>query len=555
MRQAFDYVIIGAGSAGCTLANRLAQDAGVSVLLLEAGGWDRDPLIHIPLGWGRILQKRLHDWMYFAEPSDTMNRRRIECARGKIVGGPSSINAMAHYHGHRADYDRWASSGLPNWSYAHVLPYFRRVETWEGCADAYRGIDGLITTRYSRFEDPLCDAILAAAKAAGYPMTSDYNGAYQEGFARMQMALRKGRRCSAASAYLRPAMNRRNLTVQVSALVTRIKLEGSRATGVEHSKDGKTFSVRAEREVILAAGAINSPQILMLSGIGSPQELRVHGISTCVPLPGVGANLQDHASAGIGFRRRTESPFHRNMRVDRLIAALAKAALIGEGFAADLPLGITAFLRTRKEQSIPDVQLLFWMGATSAVTPYLPPFKKAFDDTFFCRAMLLRPASRGTVKLSSKDPGRAPLIYQDFLGTDDEWRTMRAGLRMIREIVAVPSLAPLVEQEVAPGPSCVSDADLDRHIRSTMITVHHPVGTCKMGPKSDPMAVVDQELRVHGIDSLRVIDGAVMPDLIGGATNAPIIMIAEKAADLLRGRTPLAPAHIGASGMWRRDLQ
>lgn len=482
--------------------------------------------------------------MYFAEPSASMNGRRIECARGKVVGGSSSINAMAYYHGHRSDYDRWAANGLPQWSYAHVLPYFRRQETWEGGANTYRGGNGPLTTQYCRFRDPLCDAFIEAGRTAGHPVTDDYNGAKQEGFAPIQMTLRNGRRCSAATAYLRPAMARSNLTVQVNALVTKVVMEGTRAVGIEYVQGGQKLVVRADREVVLSGGSINSPQLLMLSGIGHPDELKSHGIAPRVPLKGVGRGLLDHTSAVLTFRRKRPGSFQRNMRLDRVALALVQAYLFGKGFASDLPFGITALLKTRPEEVVPDIQMLFWMGATTTAAPYLPPFKKAFADSFSCRTMPMRLTSRGHVELASADPTQPLRIHQNFLGTEDEWRVIRTGVRMIRDIALQPALKPFVDGELSPGSACTSDADIDAHVRSTMGTVHHPVGTCMMGPVSDEMAVVDGDLRVIGAEGLRVVDASVMPDLIGGATNAPVIMIAEKASDMIRGRTPLPPANV-----------
>jgi choline dehydrogenase-like flavoprotein len=536
----FDYIIVGAGSAGCTLAYRLGEDRDVRVLVLEAGGWDRSPWIHVPLGWGKILTERLVDWQYFASPEPSVDGRAVECARGKVVGGSSSTNAMAYVRGHRGDFDRWAAAGLPQWSSAHVLPYFKRMERWEGGADAWRGGEGPLNVQHCRYQDPLNDAFLAAAGEAGHPATDDYNGAQSAGFGRLQVTIAGGKRMSAARAYLKPAMARGNVEVRVAAHATRIVFDGDVARGVDYVRNGKAERVAATREVIVAGGVINSPQLLMLSGIGDPAQLARHGIEVRAPLPGVGKNLQDHVSVILMYGRRETSPFMRNMRADRIALSLANAYAFGRGFASDIPGGVVGFLKSDPQLVTPDMQLIL-TNASLPAWPWFPGVRKPFADGFACRTVMLHPRSRGEVRLASRDPLAAPRIDQRFLDDAHDWRVMRQTIRAVREIVRQPALSRFVETETLPGAAAESDEALDAFIRKTAITVHHPGGTCRMGPAGDAMAVTDDEGRVYGARGLRVVDASLMPDLTSGNINAPVIMMAEKIADRIRGKPALEP--------------
>ena len=542
----YDYIIVGAGSAGCVLANRLSED-GATVLLLEAGKWDRDPLIHIPIGSGKIFPERLHDWGYFMQPDPGIDGRGIECARGKVVGGSSSINVMAYVRGNRADYDRWAANGASGWSFADVLPYFRRSERWEGGADIYRGGDGPLHTQETRYSDPILDSFIRAGREAGYPVTPDYNGAHQEGFGRIQSTIHRGRRWSSADAYLRPALRRRSLRVEVEAQVEQILFANKRAIGLRYRQRGCERVVGARREVILCCGVIDSPKLLMLSGIGDPAQLRAHGIETLVASPGVGANFQDHLSFIAVYRRGDPGTFQPAMRYDRLAAAMVRAYLGRGGFAGDVPIGATAFLKSSPREALPDIQFLF-LAAPFPARPYLPPFTGPVPNSFGCRVALLRPESRGSVRLASADPAAAPLIDPNFLATENDRARLREGVRMTRHVMAQDAMKPHVVSEILPSAERQDDADIDAFIRSNAVTVHHPAGTCKMSGADDTARVVDPELRVCGVEGLRVVDASVMPDMVGGNINGVVMMIAERTADLIRGKVPERDApELGAS--------
>ena len=527
-----DYVIVGAGSAGCVLAARLSEDGTDQVAILEAGGRDNDPLLRIPLGWGMVYSKKLHDWRLKTEPETRLNNRIVEFARGKVLGGSSSTNAMAYVRGHRSDYDRWAQSGLYGWSYADALPYFRKQESWEQGGDDFRGSDGPLTTRRSRYDDPLVGASIAAGVEAGHAHNPDYNGAEQEGVGLMQSTIRRGRRCSAAVAYLHPALRRPNLTLHMHAHATRVLFEGARAVGVEYVQRGQLHQVRARKEVILSAGVALSPQLLMLSGVGPAADLARHAITVRADLPRVGMNLRDHVSPVLLFKRREPGPFHRAMRYDRIATKMVQAGAFGTGIAADLPGGLVGFLRTPSATgAAPNLQVILNAAPLDA-KPYWPG-QSGFSDGFGLRVILLRPQSSGRIWLNSANPLEAPRIHQNFLQHDAEWATLREGIRMAQDIAAQPALAPF--QGGARVPVGRTDAELDDYIRARALTTHHPLGTCAMatGPET---GVVDATLKVFGTEGLRVVDASVMPDMVGGNINAAVIMIAERAADLIRGR-------------------
>ena len=533
----FDYVIVGGGSAGCVLASRLSADPAVRVLLLEAGPPDRGWKIHMPAALTYNLMSDRVNWSYQTEPQARMDGRRLYWPRGRVLGGSSSLNAMVYVRGHALDYDRWAEEGGRGWSYAEVLPYFRRAESYSGGADAYRGGDGPLFVTRGATPNPLFDAWIAAGEQAGYSATPDMNGHRQEGMGRMDMTIHAGRRWSAARAYLRPMRGRRNLFVYTGCLATRVLLERGRVVGVEYAEGTLSKRAMAAREVILAGGAINSPQLLLLSGIGPADHLAGVGVPVAHELPGVGRDLQDHLEFYFQVECREPVTLLDAMRPLNMAGIGLRWFLRHDGLAASSHLEAGGFIRSRAGVRHPDIQFHFLPALVEDHGR-----SKGRMHAFQSHVGPMRPASRGWLELRSADPRRHPLIEPNYLAEARDRAEMRDCVHLTREIFAQPAFDRFRGRELQPGARVTDDAAIDAFVRAKADSAYHPCCTCRMGV--DELAVVDPECRVRGLERLRVVDASIMPSMVSGNLNAPTIMLAEKAADLILGRPAPPPAEV-----------
>ena len=524
MSGTYDYVIVGAGSAGCVLANRLTANGRHKVLLIEAGPRDTDPWIHIPLGYGKLFTKTRTNWSYESEPEPQLNGRRIFTPRGKVLGGSSSINGLVYIRGQREDFDEW---GVPGWRYDELLPYFIKSEDQQRGANVWHGVGGPLAVGDLPDKNELADAFIESAKSLGIPENDDFNGARQEGTGYYQATTRNGRRCSTAVGYLRPALKRANLRVETEALATRIVFEGTRAVGVEYRQGGQTHTARAVREVILAGGSFNSPQLLQLSGVGPRELLDSHGIGVTLDAPGVGAALQDHLYVRTFWRCTKAITLNDDMMSLWRKMGIGLNYLLRRRGPLTISAGLAAaFTRTRPDVPRPDAQYYFINFSMQKRGGLLHPF-----SAFTCSLSQLRAESRGSVRIKSADPSQAPAIQYNYLSTENDRRMMVDGLKFLRKIVNAQPLRSYVVKEEYPGEGVQSDADWLAFCRESGETVFHPTSTCRMGAEAD--SVVDPALRLRGLAGLRVIDASVMPSVVSGNTNAATIAIAEKGADLV----------------------
>lgn len=522
----FDYIVVGGGSAGCVVAARLTEDAAIRVLLLEAGGADRHPFIHIPAAFSRLFKTAV-DWQLHTEPQPHLHQRRLYWPRGKVLGGSGSINAMIYVRGHRQDYDEWQARGNDGWSFADVLPYFKKCENQERGASEYHGIGGPFNVADLPAPNPLSQAFLEACTQVGLPRNDDFNGPMQEGIGFNQVNQKAGQRVSAAGAYLRPARGRRNLTIVTGAQATRVLMEGTRAVGVEYVRRGRLQQARTGGEVVLCGGAVHSPHQLMLSGIGPRKHLETLGIPVVVDLPGVGQNLQDHLLHGVSYACTQPVTLDRAATLVNLLRAWFQ----GKGPLTSNVAEGGGFVRTDSRLERPDLQLYF------APAYYIEHgFTRPPGYGFSLGVCLLRPRSRGDITLRSRNPFQPPCVQPRYLDDPADWPPLMEGLRLVRRIIHAPAFDPFRGVERLPGSHVVSDEALAEDIRTRLETLYHPAGTCKMG--KDALSVVTPRLQVQGVRGLRVVDASIMPMLVGGNTNAPVVMIAEKAVDLMLERSP-----------------
>lgn len=542
----FDYIIVGAGSAGCVLANRLTEDPRVNVLVIEYGGSDRNIIIQMPSAFSMPMNTKKFNWHYETEPEPHLDGRRLHCPRGKVLGGSSSINGLVYIRGHAYDFDEWESLGAKNWGYRNCLPYFRKAENYKFGGDDYRGSEGpLSTNNGNNMQNPLYGAWVEAGAQAGYIKTDDTNGYMQEGFGAMHMTVKNGVRWSTANAYLRPAMTRPNLTVVTNAMTRKLVLAGKRVVGVEYEQGGEIHTVRCTREVLISSGPIGSPHLLQRSGIGPAEVLRKAGIEVKHDLPGVGENLQDHAEIYIQFQ--CKEPVSLNSKMGLFSKALIglRWLLFKDGLGASNHFEAGGFIRSEKGLRWPDIQFHFLPAAMRYDGD--KPFK---GHGFMVLTGPNKPKSRGYVRVRSADPYEHPEIRFNYLEREEDREGFRRCVRLTREIIGQPAMDSFRGEELAPGPNVNTDEEIDAFVRANMESTMHPCGSCRMG--EDPLAVVDSELRVHGLQGVRVIDSSVFPTEPNGNLNAPTIMLAERAADLVRGRTMLVPSEVevGLADKW-----